>query len=132
MKSTARMATRLPALLLLAALAEPGFAQTAAPDASASDPFFAGSTILASTPAGTVRLSAEEREAAIEAAATRSGRTFDEGSAGDHRIHGEVGVEVGTGGTRAAYGTAVVPLGDTGVAAFSFETGTSNYRVRRR
>jgi hypothetical protein len=36
-------------------------------------------------------------------------------------IHGEIGGVIGTGGTRGVYGTAIVPLGDEGAAAFSFE-----------
>ena len=42
----------------------------------------------------------------------------------DRQIHGEVGVGIGTGGYRSAFGTAVVPLGDDGVAIMSF--GTTN------
>lgn len=41
-------------------------------------------------------------------------------------IHGEIGAEIGTGGTRGIFGSALVPLGDRGAAAFSFE----NYRSR--
>jgi hypothetical protein len=41
-------------------------------------------------------------------------------------IHGEIGAEIGTGGTRGIFGSALVPLGDRGAAAFSFE----NYRTR--
>jgi hypothetical protein len=48
-------------------------------------------------------------------------------------IHGEVGVEVGTGGHRAAYGTAVVPLGSDGSSAtVSFATSTGRDQWRRR
>ena len=38
-------------------------------------------------------------------------------------VHGEMGFSVGTGGYRSAFGTAIVPLGNEGVASFSFETG---------
>ena len=38
-------------------------------------------------------------------------------------IQGEMGFAVGTGGYRSAFGTAVVPIGNQGTAAFSFETG---------
>jgi hypothetical protein len=37
-------------------------------------------------------------------------------------IHGEVGISVGTGGYRSAYGTAVVPLTGDGVAILSIGT----------
>lgn len=36
-------------------------------------------------------------------------------------IHGEVGVSVGTGGYREVFGTAVYPMGQDGVAAFSLD-----------
>jgi hypothetical protein len=36
-------------------------------------------------------------------------------------IHGVIGAEIGTGGTRGIFGSALVPLGDRGAAAFSFE-----------
>ena len=39
----------------------------------------------------------------------------------DRRPHGEVGAFVGSGGSRGAFGTVGVPLGDDGFAAFSFE-----------
>ncbi len=39
----------------------------------------------------------------------------------DRAIHGEMGVTVGTGGMRGVFGTALVPLGDSGMAALSFE-----------
>lgn len=39
----------------------------------------------------------------------------------DRRVHGEVGVEIGTGGYRSIYGTMGAPIGDHGGAAVSFE-----------
>jgi hypothetical protein len=41
----------------------------------------------------------------------------------DRRPHGEVGMFVGSGGTRGIFGTTAVPLGETGMASFSFSTG---------
>jgi hypothetical protein len=41
----------------------------------------------------------------------------------DRRPHGEVGMFVGSGGARGIFGTTAVPLGDTGMASFSFSTG---------
>jgi hypothetical protein len=110
----------LPILLCL--LAEPALAQTPAqavptPDTAQSD---------------IVRLTPQEREAAIEQGAARAALDAELAGTPDRKIHGEVGVEIGTGGTRAAYGSAVVPLGDTGMAAFAFETDRSRYRFRRR
>jgi hypothetical protein len=110
----------LPILLCL--LAGPALAQTQAETVPAPD----------ATQAGVVRLSPQEREAAIEQGAARAARDAEHAVPSDRKIHGELGVEIGTGGTRAAYGSAIVPLGDTGVAAFAFETDRSNYRFRRR
>jgi len=51
----------------------------------------------------------------------------------ERTIHGEVGVSVGTGGYRAAFGTAVVPLGQTSGAVISISTETRRDRhVRYR
>lgn len=48
------------------------------------------------------------------------------------RIEGELGVAIGTGGYREAFGTAVVPLGQDGTAIISFDTVDSNRgRLRR-
>ena len=136
MNASARRPIGPFAALLLASLAAPCVAQalaTDAADAPAPDPFFSGTIPPDPALAGTARrLSPEQREAAIEAGAARSALGIDGGNGPDRQIHGEVGVAIGTGGYRAAYGTAVVPLGDTGVAAVSVETDRSNYRWRRR
>ena len=51
------------------------------------------------------------------------------GSEGAGRgIHGEVGVMIGSNGTRGAYGTADIPLGDNAGATVSFETSRFGYR----
>lgn len=47
-------------------------------------------------------------------------------------IEGEMGVAIGTGGYREAFGTAVVPLGQDGVAIVSFDTVESNRGKRWR
>ena len=49
----------------------------------------------------------------------------------DRRIHGEVGAFVGAGGARGMFGSAAVPLGSDGFAAFSFEHSDFG-RQRRR
>ena len=136
MNAPARRPIRPLIALLVTLVAMPSFAQTTTTDtaaATASDSFFSGTIPPDPALAGAVRrLSPEQREAAIEAGASRPALGIDGGNGPDHQIHGEVGVAVGTGGYRAAYGTAVVPLGDTGVAAVSVETDRSNYRWRRR
>lgn len=74
-------------------------------------------------PSDTVTLSAEQREAAIEAGAARAHDESLQNGTGDRRVHGEMGVEVGNRGQRAAYGTVVTPIGQNGMAAFSYGTG---------
>ncbi len=86
------------------------------------------------------RLSPAQRDAAIAAGAQRTdtdtpallpapgladlnGRSlYDEGDPAkpDRKIHGEMGMFVGTGGTRGIFGTAVVPLGENATAILSF------------
>ena len=53
---------------------------------------------------------------------------------GDGKIHGEVGMMVGTRNTRGIYGDAVIPLGHGATAAISFDhyqTDPGKYRWRR-
>jgi hypothetical protein len=114
--------------LLVTSVATPCVAQ----DAPRREPFFSGTIPADPSLAGTIRLTPEEREAALEEGATRGPLSADGDGPSGGRIHGEVGVEIGTGGYRSTYGTAVVPLGATGAAAFSFQTDRSRYRVRRR
>ena len=92
--------------------------------AAIATPCLAQSAYAPPPPSGIVSLTPEQREAAIEAGATRATADLS-GGTGDRRVHGEMGVEVGTGGERAIYGTAVVPIGQNGVAAFSYEQGQS-------
>lgn len=91
-------------------------------------PLLAAALLLAlATPApaqssDVISLTPEQREAALEAAASRPvGELPINGL--PKAVHGEVGMEIGTNGTRALYGTALVPLGDSGSAAFSFFNG---------
>lgn len=90
--------------------------------ALASDPFSPPDT--GASPTGTVhRLSPEEVKRILADAAEKPRLMSDEAGGPSKKVHGEMGIMIGTGGARAAYGTAVVPLGDQGVAAISFETG---------
>jgi hypothetical protein len=51
----------------------------------------------------------------------------------DRGIHGELGVAIGTGGYSSIFGTAVMPLGQNGALALSFEnTQNDPYRYYRR
>ena len=91
----------------------------------------AGPAAAQAPPTDVVTLSAAQREAALEDGATRSARELPLNGIGRTQIHGEVGMEIGTNGERAVYGTAIVPLGDTGSAAISFFDGRSG-RWRQR
>lgn len=95
-----------PALLAVFVLTAPAQAQTGAP-----------------TPSDTVALTPEQREAALEAGAVRARDESLQNGTDDRRVHGEMGVEVGSRGERAAYGTLVAPIGQNGVAAISYGTG---------
>ena len=113
---------------LLALFAAPCLAQTTispAPLSSATAPDDP-------PPPGTARLTPEQREAALEEGAARAEHLIDSGVSPDHRIHGEIGVEIGTGGSRAVFGSAVAPLGDRGAVAVSVESERSHYRRRPR
>jgi hypothetical protein len=92
---------------------------------SAAEPIDAG-------PAGTIhRLSPAEAEALLDAAANRNinAPSLDDRQVPDGRIHGEIGFGIGTGGYSSVFGTAYVPLGEDGFAAFSFER--TNFGRRR-
>ena len=104
---------------------------------------FASSSVSASTVdesvgaplAGTVhRLSPAEVEAVQDAAADRNinAPSLDNRPVPDGRIHGEIGFGIGTGGYNTIFGTALIPLGDDGFAALSFERSDFGRRPFRR
>ncbi len=47
----------------------------------------------------------------------------DNATAPDRRPHGEVGMFIGSGGSRGIFGTIGMPLGDNGFASFSVDPG---------
>ena len=82
----------------------------------------------------TIRLTDEERNKILfgntsERAAQVRGEQVDTPNGG-RGIHGEVGVMIGTGGSRGAYGVAEIPLGDNAGAVVSFESSRIG-RTRR-
>jgi len=84
---------------------------------------FAGS--VAHAEETVVSLTPAEKEKVLNAAAERS-RPFSgelpvNGLGGIGPIHGEVGMFVGTGGSRGVYGRAVAPVGENGQVAIAFE-----------
>lgn len=87
------------------------------------------------SPSGRVhRLSSQEAEAIQDAAADRNinAPSLDDRRVPDGRIHGEIGFGIGTGGYNSIFGTALVPLGDDGFAALSFERSDFGRRPFRR
>lgn len=71
--------------------------------------------------------SGEQRNRAAEALALLP----DADARPDRKIHGEVGVAVGSGGYNSLYGTVETPLGENGSAAFSFERSDYGRNYRR-
>lgn len=78
---------------------------------------------------GRVALSDAEREATINAAADRNSDLPINGA--ERKIHGEMGIAMGSHGYRSIYGTTVIPLGETGTMALSYSnTQFGGYRRR--
>lgn len=76
------------------------------------------------------RLSDAEKQAAIDKASRQPEQTswlpIVRGRAPgtpDNRPHGEVGMMIGTGGSRAIWGSTTLPLGETGSASLGLSTG---------
>ncbi|WP_416906815.1 MAG: hypothetical protein ACMVO5_07025 [Polymorphobacter sp.] len=76
------------------------------------------------------RLSEEDKQAALEAASRQPEKPLplpvvDGRAPGspDRRAHGEVGMMIGTGGSRAIWGSTSIPLGDSGSASLGLGTG---------
>lgn len=75
------------------------------------------------------RLSPAEVKAILDtAAARRDTAPPPEG----RQIEGVIGIGIGTGGTREAFGTAVVPLGRDATAILSVDTASSDRGQVRR
>jgi hypothetical protein len=88
-------------------------------------------------PAGTViRLTSAQIAAIEDAKFAREGLErvqVDSRTAKPPReIHGEIGFGIGTRGYSEVFGSVVTPLGDNGVAAFSFSRQTYGRRRARR
>ena len=92
----------------------------------------AGGSVRAQTAPQVYRLSPEE-VLRLQDSTARSASAFDAADAPrprDGRIHGEIGVGIGTGGYRSFSGVAEVPLGDSASALLAFETGQYDYPRR--
>jgi hypothetical protein len=132
-RSTSRHLHALPTALALVGAAScwpvAAFAQTdPAPTTATTQP-------APATADNEIRLTDAQRADIIEnntadkAAAARGELTEAERIA--RGIHGEVGVMIGSNGTRGIYGTADIPLGDNAGATVSFESSQYGYRYRR-
>lgn len=71
------------------------------------------------------------KEKVLEAAATRNAGAIGAPAIDGvgRRIHGEVGMMIGTNGTRGVFGSMAAPIGETGSVAVAFEN--SRYGGRR-
>ena len=106
-------------VILLGALPAIAGAQITAPD---------GTQTYMLTPQEKADLLAHGSESRVDASLLRAQ------NGGDGKIHGEVGMTLGTRNTRGIYGDAVVPLGHGATAAVSFEnyqTDPGKFRWRR-
>ena len=86
---------------------------------------------ISSSADDTIRLTDEQRmeildNNTVESAAAARGELTDSRSTG-RGVHGEVGVMIGSHGTRGIYGTADIPLGDNAGATVSFESSRYGY-----
>jgi hypothetical protein len=103
-----------PGLIVIASLLMPAPAL-----AQASGP--------ATSPLSERRLSPEQIEAVLAEAAKKREAAVVRADpdaidpAPKPQVHGEVGFSIGTGGYREAFGTAIYPLGEDGVAAISLD-----------
>lgn len=99
-----------------------------------STPEQAATTTQAAPSSGgdVIRLTDEQRmeilnNNTVEKAAAARGELVGADAPG-RAIHGEIGVMIGSHGTRGAYGTANIPLGENAGATVSFESSTFGYR----
>lgn len=109
----------------------PSVAQTTDVGATADTP-----APVSSDDGNTLRLSDAQRDKILDestedsAAAARGELTGPERTA--RGIHGEVGIMIGTNGTRGAYGAADIPLGENAAASISVETSRFGFPRQRR
>ena len=114
----------------LLATAAPAFAEVAPAGQAPANQIAADQLPGDQIASDTVRLSPAQREEALEYGAARSSRELPINGL-DRKIHGEIGMEIGSNGSHAMFGTATVPLGDSGSATVSFlNANGGRYRYR--
>jgi hypothetical protein len=95
-------------------------------------------TPLAARAADEHRLSPAEVEKILEAAAVKNRAAADQARPAKaspkpaRPVQGEVGVSVGSDGYREGFGTAIMPVGDDGMAILSIDSSDTGRRKRRR
>jgi hypothetical protein len=103
------------------------FAQSS-PAPTAAQP---ASPAVTDADADPMRLTDEQKDAILdantEARAARARGELEESDRLGRGIHGEMGVMVGSHGTRGVYGTADIPLGENAGATVSFESSRFGY-----
>ncbi|UAK25148.1 hypothetical protein [Sphingomonas nostoxanthinifaciens] len=87
---------------------------------------------VAETPPGVVSLSPEQRLEAINNADGSGADAALGGGTDGRKVHGEVGMMIGTGGARGIYGVTAIPLGQNGTAVIGFESTRFNNNYWRR
>ena len=113
------------------------------PEATTTIRLIAGAMMIAAVPpaaaqppaappgVGTLSLSDAEKAELLDHGTESSVAAARDGIADDRRasrqIHGEIGAAIGSHGTRDAYGTAAIPIGDHAGATVSFESSRSGY-----
>ena len=105
--------TIAPAILVLGAALLAVIPMMAAAQTTGGD----GTQTYILTPQQKAAVLDHSSESAVDASLLRA----QNGGLADHRIHGEIGMMIGTHDTRGIYGDAVVPLGNNAIAGFSFE-----------
>ena len=97
-----------------------------------SAPAVAATEAAPSASGDTIRLTDEQRMKILnnntpDSAAAARGELTESDKVG-RGIHGEVGIMIGSHGTRGIYGAADIPLGDNAGASIAFESSRYGYR----
>ena len=121
----------LPRFRLLALTLVAGASAWSTASSAQSTPAPSTTQLAPTTDADTIRLTDEQRMEIFnnnteEKAAAARGEMVGSARAG-RGIHGEMGVMIGSHGTRSVYGAAEIPLGDSAAATVSFESSRFGY-----
>jgi hypothetical protein len=115
------MARLYPALIAAALAAAPA---AAVAQAAAQD------QVVATAPSTSPPKAQPAAHVASVSDAAEQERIEDDGPLRDNRVHGEVGVGVGTNGYRQIGGVVTAPIGDIGQATIAVDSSQYSYRRR--